>query len=77
MINQFIRKNQVLIKKMKFFLLKKNNSSEGIILIDKNSDENNNLEKKLKEYESQLNILKKENERLRNINNLRYDNVKE
>ena len=65
------KKNEV------FSVKKKNNSSEGIILIDKNSDENNNLEKKLREYESQLNILKKENERLRNINNLRYDNVKE
>ena len=62
-------------KNESFSIQRKRSNSGGIILVDEISDIN--YQKKLKEYELELNLLKEENNKLRIINTQRYDNIQE
>ena len=67
--NSFIKKNE------SFSIQRKRSNSGGIILVDETSDIN--FQNKLKEYELKINFLEEENNKLKIINNQRYDNIQE
>ena len=62
-------------KNESFSIQRKRSNSGGIILVDETSDIN--FQNKLKEYELKINFLEEENNKLKIINNQRYDNIQE